>query len=363
MPDVNAAHDGLAPGGCPTRPRRAGAETGLAKEARGRPEDDVAPEPPHPGDREDELVAGARHPHVAEAPLLRERLRGRVAVVGHQPLLGAHDDHRVELEPLRRMERQAEHLRRRPRRRVLFGEHHGVQELGETPAGLGFPPPRQGQQRGDVLGPAVSLVVRGPGPRVRAMTLDLRGDGLEQCRDPWRTRPPGLESIQELGQPAPVACRLPECGAHAGDPDPSSERGERPRPHAAAMPAQHPLPRGPVERVDEHATHGQQIADCGALGQWTLGEHPDGQPARLAGPGDGGEARRHPRQDRDRRRARQEPLRAVGGQAFGLGAVVTPGQDLGSGPPGRTAARGLGRRARLCPMSRAAVATISGVDR
>ena len=35
----------------------------------------------------------------------------------------------------------------------------------------------------------------------------------------------------------------------------------------------------------------------------------------------------------------------------------------GRGPPGRTAARGLGRRARLCPMSRAAVATISGVDR
>ena len=130
------------------------------------------------------------------------------------------------------------------------------------------------------------------------------------------------------------------------------------------MDAQHPLPRRPVERVDEHATDGQQVADRGALGERTLREDPDAQPARLAGPGDGRQARRHPRQDRDRRRAGPEPLRTAGGQAFGLGAVVGPGQDLGDAArAGRTAASGLGRRARLCPMSRAAVATISGVDR
>ena len=47
--------------------------------------DDLAPEAPHAGDGEHEPLPRPGHPHVAEAPLLGERLGDGVPVVGEEP--------------------------------------------------------------------------------------------------------------------------------------------------------------------------------------------------------------------------------------------------------------------------------------
>ena len=142
----------------------------------------------------------------------------------------------------------------------------------------------------------------------------------------------------------------PERGVHAGDPDPSSERRERPGAHAAAMHAEPALPREPVERVDEHATHGQQVADRGALGQGrsarTRTVSPRASPARAMGA----------------RHAVTRARIAIGGalsgatpgqraQAFGLGgssAHVSTSAAARPAAPGQ----GLGPASPVCPMSR-----------
>jgi hypothetical protein len=86
-----AAYDGLTPTNVPAPRGIAGATERPAsrRKREGWPEGHVAPETPHPCHGEDEVLAGSRHAHVAQAPLLRERLRGGVAIVGHQAVLGA----------------------------------------------------------------------------------------------------------------------------------------------------------------------------------------------------------------------------------------------------------------------------------
>ena len=116
--------------------------------------DDLAPEASHAGHGEHEPLPGPGHPHVAEASLLGERLGHGVSIVGQEPFLGAHDDHGVELEPLRRVEREAEHLGRRGGARVVVAQHEGVEELAQAAAAVRVPSPRDGHQRGDVLGSA-----------------------------------------------------------------------------------------------------------------------------------------------------------------------------------------------------------------
>jgi hypothetical protein len=57
----------------------------LAEDARGRSEDDLAPEAPHAGDGEDESLPRPGHAHVAEASLLGQRLGDGVSIVGKSP--------------------------------------------------------------------------------------------------------------------------------------------------------------------------------------------------------------------------------------------------------------------------------------
>src|SRR5699024_6996159 len=77
----------------------------LVEEAAGRHELGLAPQGPHLGPGEEELLAGAGDAHVGQAPLLLELLRiAQGAVVGEGAVLHAGEEHDRELEALGRVQ-------------------------------------------------------------------------------------------------------------------------------------------------------------------------------------------------------------------------------------------------------------------